>query len=347
MDRVDIIIKNLEYQKKYLYDIYSQYIFSNSKENLSEVALTSIDDEIEVNKNLNIVIFCDEFNWILKELFYFDEINLEDYEEVLIKKSYINSYDIDGNKITLNLLHPYLLRGAVIKLIKKINMEALEDVSLLISLKKINLFNRKLVSKANIRDVEIKDLNELKEILNKFKATYYEDKFIDENIPNKGEKKFITDNNIDFNGIKVSISLDFIKEIIENGGNYLESLNLLENSCKEEFKKVSNNIINDYINLNYKSEKEDLLNLRSEEKKKLFSTMYYLVNRLLDDLDNLTNSLNKIKEELVKVFKDFDNGLSKSEKYIKIMESNIFEFDEITSNQLNDFKNEIINLHEF
>ncbi|WP_322384385.1 hypothetical protein, partial [Clostridium perfringens] len=79
----------------------------------------------------------------------------------------------------------------------------------------------------------------------------------------------------------------------------------------------------------------------------LFSTMYYLVNRLLDDLDNLTNSLNKIKEELVKVFKDFDNGLSKSEKYIKIMESNIFEFDEITSNQLNDFKNEIINLHEF
>ena len=75
--------------------------------------------------------------------------------------------------------------------------------------------------------------------------------------------------------------------------------------------------------------------------------MYYLVNRLLDDLDNLTNSLNKIKEELVKVFKDFDNGLSKSEKYIKIMESNIFEFDEITSNQLNDFKNEIINLHEF
>lgn len=347
MDSVDIIVKNLEYQKKYLYDIYNQYIFSNLQETLSEVAITSIDDEIEVNKNLNIVIFCDEFNGILKELFYFDEINLEDYEEVLIKKSYINSYEIDGHKITLNLLHSYLLRGAVIKLIKKINIEALEDVSLLISLKKINLFNRKLVSKANIRDVEIKDLNELKEILNKFKATYYEEKFIDENIPNKGEKEFITDNNIDLNGIKVSISLDFIKKIMESKGDYLESLNLLEKSCKEEFKKVSNNIIKDYINLNYKSEKEDLLNLSSEEKKKLFSTMYYLVNILLEGLENLTNSLKKIKEELVKEFEDFDNNLSKSEKYIKIMESNISEFDEITSKQLNDFKNEIINLHEF
>ncbi|MDK0570820.1 hypothetical protein P6O23_07590 [Clostridium perfringens] len=347
MDRVDIIIKNLEYQKKYLYDIYNEYIFSDSQETLSEVAITNMEDEIEVNKNLNIVIFCDEFNEILKELFYFHELNLEDYEEVLIKKSYINSYHIDGHKITLNLLHPYLLRGSVIKLIKKINMEALEDVSLLISLKKINLFNRKLISKTNIRDVAIKDLNELKEILNKFKATYYEEKFIDENIPNKGKKEFITDNNMDFNGIKVSICLDFIKEIIECKEGYLGSLNLLEKSCKEEFKKVSNNIIKDYINLNYKSEKEGLLNLSSEEKKKLFSTMYYLVNILLEGLENLANSLNKIKEELLKVFENFDNNLSKSEKYIKIMESNISEFDEITSNQLNDFKNKIINLHEF
>lgn len=347
MDRIDIIVKNLEYQKKYLYDIYKQYIFSDYKEALSEASVTSMEDEIEVNKNLNIVIFCDNFNEILREVFYFNEMNLEDYEEVLIKKSYINSYDIDGHKITLNLLYPYLLRGAVIKLIKKINMEALEDVSLLISLKKINLFNRKLVSKANIRDVEIKDLNELKEILNKFKATYYEEKFIDENIPNKGEKKFITDNNMDFNGIKVSICLDFIKKIIECKDGYLGPLNLLEKSCKEEFKKVSNNIIKDYINLNYKSEKEGLLNLSFEEKKKLFSTMYYLVNILLEGLENLADSLNKIKEELIKLFEDFDNNLSKSEKYIKIMESNIFEFDEITSNQLNDFKNKIINLHEF
>lgn len=347
MDRVDIIIKNLEYQKKYLYDIYNEYIFSDSQETLSEVAITNVEDEIEVNKNLNIVIFCDEFNEILKELFYFHELNLEDYEEVLIKKSYINSYHIDGHKITLNLLYPYLLRGATIKLIKKINMEALEDVSLLISLKKINLFNRKLISKANIRDIAIKDLNELKEILNNFKATYYEEKFIDENIPNKGEKEFITDNNMDFNGIKVSICLDFIKEIIECKEGYLGPLNLLEKSCKEEFKKVSNNIIKDYINLNYKSEKEGLLNISFEEKKKLFSTMYYLVNILLEGLENLVNSLNKIKEELLKVFEDFDNNLSKSEKYIKIMESNISEFDEITSNQLNDFKNKIINLHEF
>lgn len=347
MDRVDIIVKNLEYQKKYLYDIYNQYIFSDSQETLSDVAITDMDDEIEVNKNLNIVIFCDEFNEILKELFYFNELNLEDYEEVLIKKSYINSYDIDGHKINLNLLHPYLLRGAAIKLIKKINMEALEDVSLLISLKKINLFNRKLISKSNIRDIAIKDLNELKEILNKFKATYYEEKFIYENIPNKVEKEFITDNNMDFNGIKVSICLDFIKKIIECKDGYLGPLNLLEKSCKEEFKKVSNNIIKDYINLNYKSEKEGLLNLSFEEKKKLFSTMYYLVNILLEGLENLAYSLNKIKEELLKLFEDFDNNLSKSEKYIKIMESNISEFDEITSNQLNDFKNKIINLYEF
>lgn len=353
MDSVDRIIKNLEYQKENLNVIYNQYMYGDSQDALSEVAITNQEEDIEVNKNLNIVIFSDDFNEVLEEVFYFDNIDLNDFDEVSINESYVYSHDIDGKKITLNLLHGYFLKGVSIKLIKKIKLEVLENTSLLIALKKVNLFNRKLVDKASVRSIEVKDLDELKDHLKKFKATYYEEKFLKQNILDKSTKlELIEDNNLDSNGIKISISLDFIKEISESKLNYLEPLNTLVKKCEKEFKKVANNILLSYINTSFNDEfryvesNKEELTLTLEEKKKLFNRMYLLVNILLDNIDKLDNSLEETKEKMIEEFKSFEENLSKSEMYIKVMESDIFEFDDITSKYLNDFKNEVINLKE-
>lgn len=334
MDSVDRVIRNLEYQKNYFPEFYNEYI----SEALAEVAMTKIEDNVEVNKNLNIVILCDSFNEALENIFYLKDIELEEFKEIFIRKSYKDKLEEDESSVTLNLVHPYLVKDMTIRLIKRLTKDSLENASLFIGLKRLNIFDKKIILGANVRNINVESFEDLKNELINFKATYYEKAFIEKNLVSKNEEG--DTENLNFDEIKASISFDFIKKIVnkKSSESYLEIINLLLNKCINYFKVSSNKLLLKYENINFRKG-DNYLNY--QEKKELFKEMYLTVNILLNNIDKLENELEITKENFINELKDFDNSLSKSNLYTNIMNSNIVEFDRVTSKYLNKFKDEI------
>lgn len=322
MDKISKIIRNLEYQKLNFKSIYNLYL-----ENIqSEVATTQIFNNY-VSKHEKIVILCENYEKFLKEIFYVDINNLNSYNYILIEKSYlqdINFYE-EKDHLNLKLRHQYTLDGMKIQLVTNLKKDTLNNASALIIAKDIDLFDKKIINQSEIKVINVTDNENLKFELINYKAMYCEKKFIDrtfEQNPKKVDVLNIHDYYSD--NLKIIISIDYIKKFTAaDSFEYLGLINKMEQDYKKEFLKNANKILKNILDNN-------------------FSSNYYKVDILLREYDKFTKDLVKEEKNFISELKKIPNNISESEKYLKVGNSRISNFDHITSQCLDNFNSKIL-----
>lgn len=322
MDKVGSIIRNLVYQKENFPNIYSCYL----ENNLQEVAITTLDN-YDVNKHNKIVILCEDYNEFLEEIFYIqNQEQLNRYKSIFIQKSYAidESYEKEGI-LYISINHQYTLNGMEIELIKKLKKDNLNNASALFSMKKFNLFDKKIVKELDVAVFEISSYEVLKEKLMLYKPTYREGEFIKRNLFIE-EKVEMIDQTSFYETFKVSLSIEYIKAFAQDFDNHIKVMNKMEASYNREFFKLANKLL--VKNLNDK-----------------FKDNYYKVEFLLSEFDVFKKKFIVEEKRFMKSLKNINIDSTESDKYLYISNSNIAQFDQIISSSLEVFMKRLLSFN--
>lgn len=312
---------NILYQRNNFNEIYKSYF----NEVMMEAAV-SYENNYEIEENKYLVIITEEYENILRDIFYINFNNNETYldiestDEIIIKKGYEDEVNIEyiGDKAIITYMIPYRLRGNNIRIIKKVKSLNVKDAALIIVNKKLSLFDKRALQKKEHKLVECYELDDIKSNLLKFKAFYNEKNYIKKQL-DKAEKKIINTNLIE-DSFKINIAISFI--------NYLSSD---EAKKKDKFflmKEITNRIIAIYDQEAKKIVKKYLRND--------FEKNYYVINKLMNSIDRLNKNLyenitKSLIDEIDKILK-LDR---KKDRYLALMKSKFMDIDELLSKEIN------------
>lgn len=315
------ISDNILYQRNNFNEIYKSYF----NEVMMEAAV-SYENNYEIEENRYLVIITDEYENILRDIFYISFNNSETYldiensDEIIIKKGYEDEVTIEdiGGKVSITYMIPYRLRGIDIRIIKKVKYSKIKDAALIIVNKKLSLFDKRTLQEKEHRLVECYELDNIKSNLLKFKAFYNEKNYIKKQL-DKVEKKIINTNMIE-DSFKINIAISFI--------NYLSSD---EAKKKDKFflmKEITNSVIDIY--------KQEANKIVKKYLRNDFEKNYYVINKLMNSIDRVNKNLYK------NITKSFINELDKilkldrkKDRYLALMQSKFMDIDELLSKELN------------
>lgn len=314
------ISDNILYQRNNFNEIYKSYF----NEVMMETAV-SYENNYEIEENKYLVIITDEYENILRDIFYISFNNSETYldiensDEIIIKKGYEDEVTIEdiGGKVSITYMIPYRLRGIDIRIIKKVKYSKIKDAALIIVNKKLSLFDKRTLQEKEHRLVECYELDNIKSNLLKFKAFYNEKNYIKKQL-DKVEKKIINTNMIE-DSFKINIAISFI--------NYLSSD---EAKKKDKFflmKEITNSVIDIY--------KQEANKIVKKYLRNDFEKNYYVINKLMNSIDRVNKNLYK------NITKSFINELDKilkldrkKDRYLALMQSKFMDIDELLSKEL-------------
>lgn len=320
------IARNLLYQKNNFGNIYKGYF----NYGLQEVAVDVLRDDIGVEASKYITIVAEDYQPILRDLFYIEELldYLEEYEEVFIEKDLLDSYEVreGGDTLFIKCIHPYMLKNNNIRIIKKLKKKNSVDNSLIIVFRELNNIEKRIVKDKLHKVKVVNSILEIKDILIDFHSYYNEKKFIEDKLVCRNKKVLGT--NITEDSFKIAIAMDFITTISGEELQQKDMHKLLQKiytKAKEHYEEEAKAIVNRYLNNN-------------------FTNNYLIINILLISLDRVEKGLydyiiNKFSVRLA----DINKIQRRSERYIALMDSGILYINGFLTDEIRKIIEEISN----
>ena len=325
------VYDNIDFQRKNFPEIFKGY--TNIKEADSEVAV-SIAQQEEISENIvkdEIVILCESFEEILVNALNLPyEIKseltdeFEDYEIICINNSYLEKEPkrYHSKKLMeLYYTHGYNTKFYKISLVKKIHRHQLKRAAVVIILKELDFYDKMALKEINYLQATSNSVQELREILLRFKCYYNEKTFTLNEFSSKSKKDNIYTNNLIEGSYSAFLSLEIC--------TYLSSRLVDKSIDDSEYYKVVDMCINEFS----KEAKEILEKFIVSPD---FTKNYIIVEIYLSISQKVVKDITKYVLEIFKkeVKGILNKATSSTDIYLALLDSSITEVDNLLKEKI-------------
>lgn len=320
------VVKNLMFQKQNYPEIYNGYLLSYINEDMVEKEISNTET-IESDSGNVILLIVNEFISVLKDAFvipkniYDNElINIDDYEEINIYRTYKDEVTININDsgIDIYCMHPYHFAKSTIKLVKNANKKVCKNINKVYAMRDLSMYEKIYLKNDFDKIIFVNSTNELVENFINIK-NYYNEADLIHALRNCGKKNLEVESTFTENYYKVSLSLDIIRNIID--------MNLMEKEIHIISQYIYSTVVNEYKN-EAKKIIEPYLNEDFINNYGVIENFFQVGEKLFKEIASL------IKVEIHDEIQSFKNLDCKSDLYIELLGSSIKKIDAILSNSL-------------